>query len=160
MKLRSADAATTWLLVTCLLLVVLNLAEWGMPLTVKIDAAARPSEVGPGGRAPVIYQHPAREHFDAILDRPVFFRDRRLPVKPETVHAEPIRPLRLKLEGVAIVASSRIAVLRSLADSRLVHLREGESHDGWELDTISSGSVSFTHGDQTTELLLDLPGSP
>jgi len=91
-----------------------------------------------------------------MLDRPIFFVDRRMPVPPvETAPAPPPTPLRLKLEGIAIAGGARVAVLRNLNDNGLLQLAEGESHDGWTLDSISSTSASFSRGEQTTDLPLD-----
>lgn len=95
-----------------------------------------------------------------LMERPVFYPDRRMP-EPEaqTAPAPPPMPLRLKLEGVAIAAGSRVAVLRNLMGPGLVQLAEGESHDGWTLDALTSTSAEFSRKDgQTSELLLD-PGT-
>jgi hypothetical protein len=76
-----------------------------------------------------------------MLARPLFFVDRRLPEpRAEAVPAAPPKPLRLKLEGVAISGGSRVAVLRDLSNS------------------ISSNIASFSRGEQVSELPLD-PGS-
>ena len=64
-------------------------------------------------------------------------------------------PLRLKLEGIAIAGGARVAVLRNLSGNGLMQLTEGDSHDGWTLDTLSSNSATFSRGAQTSELLLD-----
>lgn len=94
-----------------------------------------------------------------LLERPLFYPDRRMP-EPEVqkAAAPPPMPLRLKLEGIAIAGGARVAVLRSLNGQGLVQLTEGESHDGWTLESLSSNSVTFSRGAQTSELLLD-PGT-
>ncbi len=53
-----------------------------------------------------------------------------------------------------------MAVLRNLNNGNsLVQLAEGESHDGWTLDVLSSTAATFTrNGEQSTELLLDPAG--
>ena len=92
-----------------------------------------------------------------MMERPLFFPDRRMP-EPEVEQAPPppTTPLRLKLEGIAIAGGSRVAVLRNLNGNGLVQLAEGQAHEGWTLDEISSTSATFSRdGQQSTELPLD-----
>lgn len=95
-----------------------------------------------------------------MRERPLFYADRRLPEpEVEAVAAPPPTPLRLKLEGIAIAGGSRVAVLRNLNGNGLVQLAEGESHEGWTLDSISSVAATFSrNGEQRTELPLDPAG--
>lgn len=96
-----------------------------------------------------------------MMERPLFFPDRRLP-EPEVEEAPPppMTPLRLKLEGVAIAGGSRVAVLLNLNGKSLMQLKEGESHDGWTLDSVTSTSARFSRSDgQTAELSLDPRGT-
>jgi hypothetical protein len=95
-----------------------------------------------------------------LLERPLFYPDRRMPEPVvQQAAAPPPMPLRLKLEGVAIAGGSRVAVLRKLSGPGLLQLTEGESHEGWTLDALTSTSARFSHEDgQTAELLLD-PGA-
>ena len=90
-----------------------------------------------------------------MLDRPLFFITRRMPEPPAAQPAAPPTPLKLKLEGIAIAAGSRVAVLRNLNGNGLLQLAEGDTHDGWTLEAISSTSASFKRGGQVNELLLD-----
>ena len=97
-----------------------------------------------------------------MMERPLFFPERRMP-EPEVEEAPPppMTPLRLKLEGIAIAAGgARVAVLRNLNGNGLVQLAEGESHEGWTLDSLSSTNATFSrNGEQSTELLLDPAGN-
>jgi len=94
-----------------------------------------------------------------MTERPLFYIDRRMPEPPAAIAAAPPEPLQLKLEGIAIAGGSRVAVLRNLKDSALLQLAEGESHDGWTLDSISSIAATFSrNGEQRTELPLDPAG--
>lgn len=92
-----------------------------------------------------------------LLERPVFYPDRRMPkLEVQKAPAPPPTPLRLKLEGIAIAGGSRVAVLRNLSGPGLVQLVEGESHQGWTLDALTSTSARFSRDDgQTSDLLLD-----
>ncbi len=98
---------------------------------------------------------PAMNQFADMVERPLFYTERRLPKPPPKKAAPPPSPLVLKLEGVAIANGSRIAVLRNPNTRQLVQLEEGGTHDGWTLDAVDSGSASFSRGEQVTELLLD-----
>ncbi len=94
-----------------------------------------------------------------MLDRPLFFVDRRMPEPPaDQAPAPPPTPLRLQLEGVAMTSGASVAVLRNLADNQLVQLAEGDMHDGWTLDSVGANSASFSRGAQVSELTLD-PGT-
>lgn len=95
-----------------------------------------------------------------LMERPLFYPDRRMPEPTvQQAPAPPPTPLRLKLEGVAIAGGSRVAVLRNLIGPGLVQLTEGDSHEGWTLDALTSTSARFSRDDgQTSELLLD-PGN-
>ena len=97
-----------------------------------------------------------------MLDRPLFFSNRKLPVPPE-VEAAPVAaptPLRLKLEGVAIAGESRVAVLRDLSNNQLIQLAEGTMHDGWTLDAVTAGGATFSRGQQISELVLEPRSGP
>jgi hypothetical protein len=91
----------------------------------------------------------------AMLDRPLFYTDRRLPAPPADEPAPPPTPLQLRLEGIALSGGARVAVLRNLASNQLLQLEEGGTHDGWTLDSLTSTSASFSRGEQVTELPLD-----
>lgn len=103
---------------------------------------------------------PPLGQFVDMMERPLFLPDRRMP-EPEVEKAAPppVTPLRLKLEGIAIAGGSRVAVLRNLNGNGLVQLTEGESHEGWTLDELSSTMARFSrNGLQSTELPLDPAG--
>lgn len=100
---------------------------------------------------------PPIAQFVDMLERPLFMPNRRMP-EPEVqkVAPPPPRPLQLKLEGIAIAGSSRVAVLRNLNGNILMQLAEGESHEGWTLDALTSTSAKFSRDDgQASEVLLD-----
>jgi type II secretory pathway component PulC len=98
--------------------------------------------------------------FPEVLQRPLFFRDRKLPPEPEPelVTTAPLVPLRLKLEGIAISSDSRVAVLRNTTNQQLLQLAEGMSYDGWLLESVSTDRTVFRRGTEVTELLLDPSG--
>jgi len=100
------------------------------------------------------FDPPSMTDLSETLDRPLFFPDRRLPVAPARADA-PSEPLRLRLEGVAIVGDSRVALLRDTSNNQLLQLAEGMSHDGWVLEAVESGSARFARGSELTEVPLE-----
>lgn len=98
---------------------------------------------------------PPMNQFVDMVERPLFYVERRMPEPPAAEAPPPPAPLNLKLEGVAIANGSRVAVLRNPNTRQLVQLEEGGTHDGWTLEAVGSASASFTRGEQVTELLLD-----
>ena len=158
MRIETGNFLTRLLLSLCGLLMLVIVAGWLIPI--RADAVNELNTDSADVELPTLpsstYVHPHIDDFAAILERPVFFKDRKLPPEPA---AEPVAapaPIRLKLEGVAIVAESRIAVLRNLADNQLLQLAEGMSHNGWTLESVNANSAAFRRGGQTTELTLDL----
>jgi len=99
---------------------------------------------------------PALANLGEMLERPLFFDDRRMPVPPEdSAPPPPPKPLMLKLQGVAMSGGSRVAVLRNTSNNLLLQMVEGEIHDGWTLDAITSSATHFSRGTQTAELTVD-----
>ena len=133
-------------------------------VTLQLTYPVRP--VIPGAEAPadasellpdfgdLAFAAPSMTELPDILERPLFFVARRMP-EPEAVAPPPPKPLRLKLEGVALSGGARVAVLRNLQNNQLVQLQEGDRHDGWTLDTVTSTSAGFSRGEQRTELPLE-----
>jgi len=97
--------------------------------------------------------------YPAALESPIFFQTRRMPQVP-VAPAAPPKPLRLRLEGVAVSMDSRIAVLRNLADNQLLQLAPGSRHDGWQLTSVASDSATFDRDGQSTVLVLELSDRP
>lgn len=100
------------------------------------------------------YQPTPLKHHSEVLARPLFFEDRRMPPAPAVAKAEVPHeePLRLTLEGIAIVNASRIALLRDAKGNELIQLSEGMSHNGWVLETVAPGTAAFRRGADTTRL--------
>lgn len=102
------------------------------------------------------YVAPGLDELGAMLERPLFFDDRRMPAPPEVQVAGPAaQPLRLKLEGVAIVGDARIAVLRDTEKNTLLQLAEGTTHEDWTLEAVTASMARFSRGPQTSEILLN-----
>ena len=97
------------------------------------------------------------DSFAEVLERPLFYAERQLPNEPtpQAVAAAPPEPLRLKLEGIAIMNESRIALLRGQGTNELVQMVEGMAHNGWTLESVLADKAIFTRGDDSTEIELE-----
>ena len=161
MRFDSGNFLTRLLLSLCGLLTLIIVAEQLIP--VRADAVNELTVDSADAEFPTLapsrYVHANSDDFEAILERPIFFKDRKLPAEAIAEPAATPAPLRLQLEGVAIAAESRVAVLRDLADNHLVQLAEGMSHNGWTLESVNADNATFRRGGQTTELTLDLATS-
>jgi hypothetical protein len=105
---------------------------------------------------------PRLEDLGDMLDRPLFFSNRKLPDPPkvEAAAAAAPMPLGLKIEGVAITSESRVAVLRDLSNNKLLQLAEGMMHENWTLDSVTAAGAKFSRGQQISELVLGPKSDP
>ena len=103
------------------------------------------------------------EQYTGIMERPVFFSDRRLPVVEvaqegaDEVEVEPIEPeeevedLRAGVAGIVITPEMKLAMVRDDAAGKTFVLREGMSLEGeqaaWMIETIGPREVSFVSVD-------------
>ena len=157
MRVRIEDPKTVGLLALCVALVLVILIEWSLPPGHTQGFLAAGISDEQLVMTPIsTYRHPPIEHFAAVLDRPLFFQDRKLPPAVVAKPAPPPKPLRLELVGVALVGDTRIALLRSLIDKRLLNLPEGDSHEGWKLESVVPDSVTFSRGGDSSRLYLEL----
>jgi general secretion pathway protein N len=105
----------------------------------------------------------------ATQERPIFTASRRPPqravVAPPVDQvivpviqkaAEPERPP-LALIGAVVGDSDAIAVFLDRTNQKIVHLRQGESHAGWELSSVMAREVTLKKADQAEVLALKGP---
>ncbi|HSH27424.1 MAG TPA: hypothetical protein VK972_06625, partial [Wenzhouxiangella sp.] len=99
--------------------------------------------------------------YSAIIERPVFFSDRRLPVVEapgdeeqvamEDEQAEQIEDLKAALAGVVITPEMKLAMISDEQAGKSFVLREGMSLEGeqaaWRLEAIEPRQVSFVSVD-------------
>jgi hypothetical protein len=91
---------------------------------------------------------PADSAFAEIVQRPVFSRNRRPPElsRPKEGGGPQSSELPdLLLVGVIISSDRRVALFDD-DSSELLRLAEGETLDGWTLETIQPDAVVFRHG--------------
>lgn len=146
-----ALACANLLLALVVALQLLNPADAGPTMT----AAAADGNAALPDFGDTALSQPRMADLPDMLDRPLFFVARRMPEPPAEKPAAAPTPLRLKLEGIAIAGGSRVAVLRNLNGNHLLQLGEGDTHEGWKLESVGSTSASFRRDEQVTELLLD-----
>lgn len=98
--------------------------------------------------------------YSAILEQPVFFSDRQLPVveapeEPQLANEEeteePIQDLEATVAGIVITPEMRLAMISDEQAGKTMVLREGMSLEGqqaaWKLDAIEARQVSFVSVD-------------
>ena len=158
MKYASDNPLTNVLLACCLVLTTVLAAEWLLPYKVEAtegdkSGAAVTADIPSGAQSR--YVHPHLSNYQEILARPIFFSKRELPPEVVTKAPAPRAPLRLKLEGVAISANTRVAVLRDQGSNQLLQFSVGMSHNNWLLEELTSKSATFRRDDDVTELTLE-----
>jgi len=158
MKFTSDKPMTNLLLAGCLVLTAMLAAEWLIPF--EVDAV----DAGQSGAALVDespndaqshYVHPHIDNYSEILARPIFFSNRELPREAVTRAPAPGAPLRLKLEGIAIAADIRVAVLRDQGSNQLVQMSVGMSRNDWLLEALTSATATFRRGDDVSSISLN-----
>lgn len=161
MRLDVLGTTTRALMAGCVVLALVAALQWLMPAAPaepRTDGSAEEEAALPEFEK-IVLRPPAIVDLADMLERPLFFDDRRMPEPEEAAPPPPPTPLRLKLIGVALSGGTRVALLRNLVNNNLLQLAEGESHDGWTLDSVGAKAASFSRGPQKTELPLDPEGA-
>ncbi len=142
----------------------------------EIQVGAPETVEAAGGQAPPLSDLPAEpsfvmapaepsfvmapaESFSAILERPLFSPTRRPPAEG-TVTIESAEPeLEVTLVGIIISSEEQIAIIKPKGGSQFVRLSEGDSFQGWVLETIEPDRITFQRGDieEHIELTYDAP---
>lgn len=103
------------------------------------------------------------QRYAEIVERPVFI-DARRPEKdelaaPPATPPDPDRPL--NLIGVVLLSNAAAALLRpEEPNAKVLRVPQGETVDGWRLETVQAGKVVLRKGDAVRELALIRPPSP
>ena len=158
-RLVPRDRMTKALLMLCGLLILVVLVEVSLqePANIAIDRQVANTSIELPANADTRFIPSPESDYAEILERPLLFESRRMPLEQEAA-AEPLKqesPLRLKLEGVAISSDSKVALLRDLTNKQLMQLTEGMSHDGWMLESVSASAAMFRRGDHVSEIQLE-----
>ncbi|TAN46979.1 MAG: hypothetical protein EPN21_18755 [Methylococcaceae bacterium] len=162
--MRIAREYETPLLLGCLaLLLALAVAgEWLWKSAGQRSLRAQLS--GSGGTAGVsteaanakAFELPPLEHFDAIVERPLFIQGRRPVSAEEAVAATPDKPFDWQLHGIVKGPDGALILLKDKAGHHH-KLPAGEKLDGWELAEIADDRVVMLRGEARQTLMLQKP---
>jgi general secretion pathway protein N len=106
----------------------------------------------------------------ATQERPIFSASRRPPQRPVALPvqtntpapqkaAEPERPP-LTLIGAVVGDGIAIAIFLDRTNQKIVRLRQGEAHAGWELNLVLRREVTLKKADRTEVLAFQRPDGP
>lgn len=110
----------------------------------------------------------ALDEYATIVQRPVFFPDRQLPVLEENQSTEvveiapipepdPVEPLKAAIAGIIITPESRIAMINDEVAGKVMIMREGMSLEGdqaaWQLQSITPRKADFVSVDGQSSAL-------
>jgi general secretion pathway protein N len=106
----------------------------------------------------------------ATQERPIFSASRRRPqravvapaaqaVATPPPPAEPDRPA-LALIGAVVGDGDAIAVFLDRSNQKIVRLRQGDSHAGWQLSSVQGREVTLKKADRSEVLVLQRPEGP
>jgi hypothetical protein len=163
-RISFGNRLTPALLTACGLFGVIVAIEW-VALS-RQDGIATSSDTPPAAAADTkltraSYLAPDFATFSEILERPLFTEGRTPPPEPTAEQAAAVTPgkqtqLTMRLEGIALTPAARIAVIRDKSSNKLVRLAEGETHQGWVVESVNASSATLKRGKQTHELALEL----
>ena len=138
--------------------------EWRHPprLPTPIVADAPPAVTVP---PPKPFEPQPLVHYAEIVERPVFIDARRPeeaepPEPPAAPPPEPDHPL--DLIGVLLVPGAAAALLRPTEpkNAPVLRIAQGETVNGWQLQSVSADRVVLRKGSQIRELVLKREPSP
>ena len=96
-----------------------------------------------------------------IIDRPIFFPDRKRPVPPPPKPAKKPEPKPQKapgkvvLLGVIISPNERMALVRDPSSRKILHVSVGQAIDAWKLEQIRPDGIVLRWADRVEEVLID-----
>ncbi|OGT74868.1 MAG: hypothetical protein A3I78_10500 [Gammaproteobacteria bacterium RIFCSPLOWO2_02_FULL_56_15] len=141
----------------CVLAAVYLLLEFSRDYPLDTGDAPMFQDRADTGLAPV-YAPGGSGPYDQITARPLFNPDRRpehsgnpTPVgtAPVTIADAPGPAADLSLSAVILTNDQRIALLQKASERKLIRLSEGESLDGWVVETIQADRVQLRRGEET-----------
>ncbi|MES9991420.1 MAG: hypothetical protein ABW098_05665 [Candidatus Thiodiazotropha sp.] len=97
--------------------------------------------------------------YDEITQRPLFVEGRLPPAEPEPEKVDSRRaykPLRLKLEGVAMMPDNKVAIIRDLSTNELHRVSQGMNKNDWKVESVDSESATILRKGERLELKLEI----
>lgn len=127
--------------------------EWTMPdETPAADAALSAGDAAQAAAAPKSFVLAPLQSFSAVAERPLFAPDRRPP--PQAAADSLGAWSALVLAGIVITPSSRQALIAHGNPPSIVHLEEGQTVDGWTVQSIAADRIVVANGGEKHELRL------
>ena len=115
---------------------------------------ATPRPVSPQAPAIPIARAPAIDGYAEITAQPLFIPSRR----PEAADRSPSGPPAARpvvaVLGIAMTGGNRYALIRHGNPPKIDQVSEGQSIDGWQVQTIAADSVILSAGSQTAQFSL------
>jgi general secretion pathway protein N len=123
--------------------------EWSTsPVSPAVEPSAPAKAAKAAAPAPTFSLAPLSA-FSAVTDRPLFSPDRRpAPEAREALGAWSA----LVLAGIVVTPTSREVLIAHGNPAKIVHLREGQSVDGWTVRSIAPDRVVVANGGEQHEL--------
>ncbi|HXQ52416.1 MAG TPA: hypothetical protein VN802_15085 [Stellaceae bacterium] len=152
-----------WTLLCCSAAVALLLGvEWLQFGTAPAADAPAPPPAAAPSVAPRLasYEPPPAERFNEIAERPLFIPERRPqqdvePAKP----TPPPTPPALLVQGVVLAPERHYAVIKHGNPPRLDSVSEGETIDGWTVESIARDRIALRAGSATLEFAVGKTGT-
>lgn len=97
--------------------------------------------------------------YGEITERPLFVEGRLPPPEPEkmtSIVRTPIKPLRLKLEGVAMMPDNKVAIIRDLDTNELLRVSQGMKKNDWKVESVDSESATVSRKGERLVLKLEM----
>ncbi|PVV19932.1 MAG: hypothetical protein B6D74_13905 [gamma proteobacterium symbiont of Ctena orbiculata] len=100
--------------------------------------------------------------YSEITPRPLFVEGRLPPAEPEPKAAgrTASKPLRLKLEGVALMPQNKVAIIRDLETNELYRVSQGMNKNDWKVESVDSESATVVRKGVRLVLKLELEEKP
>ncbi|MBT3059472.1 MAG: type II secretion system protein N [Candidatus Thiodiazotropha sp.] len=141
--------------------------QWRSPFSSTVSAAeqtpdqAESAESGNRGGG-VRFVPISIKAYNEITQRPLFVEGRLPPAEPEpkTAGRTASKPLRLKLEGVAMMPQNKVAIIRDLETNELYRVSQGMNKNDWKVESVDSESATVIRKGVKLELKLELEEKP
>ncbi|MET0069149.1 MAG: hypothetical protein ABW096_03865 [Candidatus Thiodiazotropha sp.] len=141
--------------------------QWRSPFSPTASVAAQAtgqakSEEGGNHGGEVRFVPVSIKAYNEITQRPLFVEGRLPPAEPEpkTAGRTAGKPLRLKLEGVAMMPQNKVAIIRDLETNELYRVSQGMNKNDWKVESVDSESATVVRKGVKLELKLELEEKP
>jgi general secretion pathway protein N len=123
--------------------------EWSAPIPSPIETRAPTVGAKKAAEPAPVFSLAPLASFSAVTDRPLFSPDRRpAPEASETLGSWSA----LVLAGIVVAPASREVLIAHGNPTKIAHLQEGQSVDGWTVRTIEPDRVVVANGGEQHEL--------